>query len=137
MSILQRGKLMKTIKVVSAIIKDGNKIFATKRGYGDYKGYWEFPGGKVEKGESNEQALIREIKEELNTVILVDDFFENVEFDYPDFHLSMDCYLCSIENGSLELLEHEDAKWLTKETLDSVNWLEADHKIIKKLSGIL
>ncbi len=124
---------LKTIHVVAAIIKDGNKIFATQRGYGEFKGGWEFPGGKVEPDESNEQALIREIKEELDTTIQVDSYFDTVEYDYPTFHLSMDCYICNIVSGKLSLLEHLQSKWLTKDELYSVNWLQADLGLIEKL----
>lgn len=124
---------LKTIHVVAAIIKDGNKIFATQRGYGEFKGGWEFPGGKVEPGESNEQALIREIKEELDTTIQVGSYFDTVEYDYPTFHLSMDCYICNIVSGKLSLLEHLQSKWLTKDELYSVNWLQADLGLIEKL----
>ena len=124
---------LKTIHVVAAIIKDGNKIFATQRGYGEFKGGWEFPGGKVEPDESNEQALIREIKEELDTTIQVDSYFDTVEYDYPTFHLSMDCYICNIVSGKLSLLEHLQSKWLAKDELYSVNWLQADLGLIEKL----
>lgn len=124
---------LKTIHVVAAIIKDGNKIFATQRGYGEFKGGWEFPGGKVEPDESNEQALIREIKEELDTTIQVGSYFDTVEYDYPTFHLSMDCYICNIVSGKLSLLEHLQSKWLTKDELYSVNWLQADLGLIEKL----
>ncbi len=124
---------LKTIHVVAAIIKDRNKIFATQRGFGEFKGGWEFPGGKVEPDESNEQALIREIKEELDTTIQIDSYFDTVEYDYPTFHISMDCYICSIVSGKLSLLEHLQSKWLTKDELYSVNWLEADLGLIKKL----
>ena len=124
---------LKTIHVVAAIIKDGNKIFATQRGYGEFKGGWEFPGGKVEPDESNEQALIREIKEELDTTIQVDSYFDTVEYDYPTFHLSMDCYICNIVSGKLSLLEHLQSKGLTKDELYSVNWLQADLGLIEKL----
>ena len=128
---------MKTIHVVAAIIKDGNKIFATQRGYGEFKDGWEFPGGKVEKGETSEQAIVREIKEELDTTIQVDSYFDAVEYDYPNFHLSMDCFICTVQKGNLTLLEHESAKWLTKDTLHSVDWLPADLGLISKLEKIL
>jgi 8-oxo-dGTP diphosphatase len=117
---------MKTINVVAAIIKSNNKIFATQRGYGEFKDGWEFPGGKVEPGEEPEKALVREIREELDTEISVDKYVTTVEYDYPTFHLSMRCYLCSILSGNLELKEHEAAKWLSKEELYSVDWLPAD-----------
>ena len=128
---------MKTIKVVAAIIKKGNKIFATQRGYGDLKGGWEFPGGKVEVGESKEEALIREIQEELATTVDVKELFATIEYDYDTFHLSMDCFICEVKEGHLDLLEHEAAKWLDKNTLDSVDWLPADISIIDKLKSYL
>ena len=117
---------MKTVKVVAAIIRQDNKIFATARGYGEFEGQWEFPGGKVEEGETPEQALAREIKEELETDIEVGDFLYTVEYDYPTFHLSMDCFWCKVLDGDLVLKEAEAAKWLTKEDLYSVQWLPAD-----------
>lgn len=126
---------MKTIEVVAAIIKNENKIFATQRGYGEFKDGWEFPGGKIETGETPEEALIREIKEELNTEIKVGRLLDTVEYDYPKFHLTMHCYLCTIKSGKLELKEHEAAKWLTKDTLDSVKWLPADLGLIEKLKN--
>lgn len=128
---------MKTINVVAAIIKDENKIFATQRGYGEFKGGWEFPGGKIEEGETKEEALIREIREELDTEIQVGEHVYTVEYDYPNFHLTMDCYFCSVLSGNLTLKEHEDGKWLTKETLDSVDWLPADLGLIGYLKEIL
>ena len=128
---------MKTVKVVAAIIcddmKEKNKIFATARGYGDLKGGWEFPGGKVEPGETSQQALIREIIEELDTEIKVGELIDTVEYDYPTFHLSMDCFWCEVIEGNLILKEAEAAKWLTRETLDSVNWLPADLALIDKI----
>lgn len=124
---------MKNIHVVAAIIQQDNHILATQRGYGDFAGGWEFPGGKVEAGESSEAAIIREIKEELDTEIIIDRFFTTIEYDYPTFHLSMDCFLCSIKEGSLTLLEHRAAKWLDKNHLNSVNWLPADITIIEML----
>lgn len=126
---------MKTIKVAAAIIIHGDKIFVTQRGYGEFKGGWEFPGGKVEAGETSRQALVREIREELDTEIEVGELFDTVEYDYPAFHLSMDCFLCKVKSGNLMLREHEAAKWLTRETLDSVAWLPADLGLIEKLSG--
>ena len=117
---------MKTVNVVAAIIRDGDRIFATERGYGDFKDGWEFPGGKVEAGETPQQALKREIEEELNTEIEVGDYLTTVEYDYPKFHLSMKCYWARIVEGKPVLLEHEAARWLTKETLDTVSWLPAD-----------
>lgn len=122
---------MKTVRVVAAIIKSGNKIFATQRGYGDLKGGWEFPGGKIEEGETPQQALRREIMEELETEIKVGDLLHTIEYDYPTFHLSMDCFWSEIVSGDLVLKEHEAAKWLTKEELDSVEWLPADIEIIE------
>lgn len=124
---------MKTIHVVAAIIKDGNKIFATQRGYGEFKDGWEFPGGKVEKGETPEAALKREIEEELETEIEVGDYLTTVEYDYPNFHLSMRCYWATIIEGKPVLLEHEAARWLTYEELDSVDWLPADLEVVKHL----
>lgn len=124
---------MKTIKVVAAIIVDSGKVFVTQRGYGDFKGGWEFPGGKVEVGEAPEEALVREIKEELDTEIEVVELLDTVEHDYPLFHLSMDCFICRIKSGDLVLKEHKAAKWLTKETLDSVEWLPADRGLIKEI----
>lgn len=122
---------MKTVKVVAAIIRDRDRIFATQRGYGEYKDGWEFPGGKIEPGETPQQALQREIKEELDTEILVGDLFTVVEHDYPDFHLSMQCFLCTISSGELKLKEHEAAKWLTRDQLNSVDWLPADVKVVE------
>ena len=124
---------MKNIKVVAAVIRDNDRIFATARGYGEFKGQWEFPGGKIEDGETPQQALEREIKEELDTVISVGDLIDNIEYDYPTFHLSMKCYWCTIVKGDLTLLEAEAAKWLTRDTLDSVTWLPADIKLIDKI----
>ena len=124
---------MKTVKVVAAIICSNGKILATQRGYGGYKDWWEFPGGKTEPGETPEEALRREIREELDTEIRVESFFTTVEYDYPEFHLSMDCFLCTIVGGSPVLLEHEAAKWLLPEELDSVRWLPADEEIVRKL----
>ena len=128
---------MKTVRVVAAIIRDENRIFATQRGYGEFKGGWEFPGGKIEEGETPQDALIREIKEELDTVIEVGELVDTVEYDYQNFHLSMDCFMCTVKEGDLVLKEHEDARWLTKETLNSVNWLPADLDLIKKIKEIL
>ena len=130
---------MKTVNVVAAVIRDGNKIFATQRGYGEYKDGWEFPGGKIEKGETPKEALAREIKEELDTIISVGELIDTVEYDYPAFHLSMDCFWCDLIEGNLVLKEHEAARWLTVDKLDSVDWLPADitliGKIREKLSG--
>lgn len=124
---------MKTINVVAAIIKQDDKIFATQRGYGEFKGGWEFPGGKIEAGETPEEALIREIKEELNVEIAVGEHIGTVEYDYPTFHLSMQCFMAEIKAGELFLNEHESAKWLTRDTMDSVNWLAADQGVVEKL----
>ena len=132
---------MKTIRVVAAVIQrkqNGSKqIFATQRGYGEFEGGWEFPGGKIEVGETPQKALIREIKEELDADIVVGDLIDTIEYDYPDFHLSMDCFWCEIVSGKLELKEHEAARWLTKESLDSVDWLPADQALIEKIRLML
>lgn len=128
---------MKTVRVVAAVIKKDDKIFATKRGYGEFKNGWEFPGGKIEEGETSEQALAREIKEELNTDINVGELIDTIEYDYPNFHLSMDCFWCEIVKGGLELREHEEAKWLEKEKLYSVDWLPADVELIEKIKKML
>lgn len=117
---------MKEIKVVAAIIQKENKILATKRGYGEFINMWKFPGGKIESGETKEQALVREIKEELNIEINVDKFAIDIEYQYPNFYLFMSCFMCSIKEGSIELLEHNDGKWITKEELNTLNWLPAD-----------
>lgn len=117
---------MKEIKVVAAIIQKENKILATKRGYGEFINMWEFPGGKIESGETKEQALVREIKEELNIEISVDKFAIDIEYQYPNFYLFMSCFMCSIKEGSIELLEHNNGKWITKEELNTLNWLPAD-----------
>ena len=121
---------MKTIRVVAAIIIHEDKVFATQRGYGEFKDGWEFPGGKIEEGETPQEALVREIKEELNVEIEVGELLDVVEYDYPNFHLSMDCFICKIKSGDLVLKEHEASAWLTKETLYSVNWLPADQGLI-------
>lgn len=123
----------KNIKVVAAVIKNGNKIYATQRGYGEFKGGWEFPGGKIEQGETSQEALVREIEEELETKIKVNDLIDTIEYDYPTFHLSMECFWCEIVKGNLVLLEAEAAKWLTKEELYSVDWLPADLLLIPKI----
>mgnify|MGYP000920032585 FL=1 len=117
---------MKEIKVVAAIIQKENKILATKRGYGEFINMWEFPGGKIEPGETKKQALVREIKEELNIEISVDKFALDIEYQYPNFYLFMSCFMCSIKEGSIEFLEHNDGKWITKEELNTLNWLLAD-----------
>ena len=128
---------MKTINVVAAIIIKDQKIFATQRGYGEFKNGWEFPGGKIiESGESPEHALEREIREELDAKIRVGELFDTIEYDYPNFHLSMKCFLCSLISDQLTLREHEAAKWLTKENLSSVEWLPADLTIIDKLKSL-
>ena len=128
---------MKTINVVAALIVHDGKIFATQRGYGEWKDYWEFPGGKKEPGETPEEALVREIREELATEITVDRYVTIVEWDYPTFHLSMRCYLCRVVSGSLTLLEHEAAAWLDREHLRSVKWLPADEAILDEIDGLL
>ena len=127
---------MKTINVVAAIIIKDQKIFATQRGYGEFKNGWEFPGGKIESGESPEHALEREIREELDAKIRVGELSDTIEYDYPNFHLSMKCFLCSLISDQLTLREHEAAKWLTKENLSSVEWLPADITIIDKLKSL-
>ena len=123
----------KTIVVVAAIIMDDDMVFATQRGYGEYRGWWEFPGGKIEEGETPEEALVREIKEELDTEVSVDSFLTTVEYDYPSFHLSMDCFVCSIVKGNLTLLEHESARWLPKGDLRQVKWLPADIEVVEAI----
>ena len=132
---------MKTIRVVAAIIKsidenDEQVVFATQRGYGEYKDWWEFPGGKIEQNETPEAALVREIQEELDTVITVEDYLTTVEYDYPSFHLSMDCFWCSLKEGHLTLLEHEAAKWLPLNNLRQVHWLPADVLVIEAIERI-
>ncbi len=124
---------MKSIKVVAAVIRDKNRIFATQRGYGDYKDMWEFPGGKVEKGEDEREALRREIREELDSIISVDEYITTVECNYPTFHISISFYSCHLISGSLALLEHENAMWLEKENLFSLNWLEADRLALERI----
>jgi 8-oxo-dGTP diphosphatase len=138
---IKEDKPLKTVRVVAAVICDSienkTKIFATARGYGEFKGGWEFPGGKIEAGESPESALAREIREELATEISVGDYIDTIEYDYPAFHLSMRCYECSVVSGKLELLEHENARWLTRETLRSVKWLPADIMILDQVEELL
>ena len=126
---------MKTIQVVAAIIRDKGRIFATQRGYGPYKDGWEFPGGKIEPGETPEEALKREIREELDTEIEVGKPAGHIEYDYPEFHLSMDCFFCTLLSGSLTLKEHEAARWLSPAELDSVSWLPADRSLIDGLKA--
>lgn len=128
---------MKTINVVAAVIMKEGKVFATQRGYGEFKDGWEFPGGKVEAGESPEEALCREIREELEVEVNVGGLIDTIEYDYPAFHLSMKCYACTIAGGSPHLLEHEAARWLTAGQLDSVDWLPADITLIPKIAGLL
>ena len=128
---------MKTIRVAAAVIRDGEKIFATMRGYGDFKGLWEFPGGKIEPGETPQQALKREIREELASEIAVGELIDTVEFDYPTFHLSMDCFWCEVASGELKLLEAEAARWLAKDELNSVQWLPADVTLIDKIKSCM
>ena len=124
---------MKHIEVVAAIIRKDDKIFATQRGYGEWKDWWEFPGGKIEQGETPEEALKREIREELSTEISVDEYLCTVEYDYPKFHLTMHCYICSLLTEALHLNEHEAARWLKNNELDSLKWLPADVKVIERL----
>lgn len=124
---------MKIVNVVAAIIKHENKIFATQRGYGEFEGGWEFPGGKIEEGETASQALVREIKEELDIEVEVGKLIDTVEYDYPNFHLTMHCFLCTIKSGKIVLKEHSAGKWLTKETFNTVEWLPADEGLVEKL----
>ena len=125
---------MKTVSVAAAVILRDGKVFATQRGYGAYKDYWEFPGGKIEPGETAEEALEREIREELDTEITVGRKLAQVEYEYPEFHLSMGCFLCDVVSGSLILKEHESARWLLREELDSVDWLPADLDLIRRIA---
>lgn len=124
---------MKRIEVVAAVITDNGKIFATQRGYGEWKDWWEFPGGKIELGEMPEEALRREIHEELDTEIEVGELLKTVEYDYPTFHITMHCFLCTVVSGHLALLEHEAARWLNPEELDTINWLPADIEAVKEI----
>ena len=126
---------MKTVHVVAAVIRDGNRVFATQRGYGEYKDGWEFPGGKIEPGETQREALKREIQEELETEITVGDLLTVVEYDDPKFHLSLECYWCEILNGTPVLKEHEAASWLELEALDSVAWLPADQSVVEVIKA--
>ncbi|WP_294782738.1 (deoxy)nucleoside triphosphate pyrophosphohydrolase [uncultured Eubacterium sp.] len=133
---------MKIVRVVAAVIKAVNEkrepiIFATQRGYGEFKGGWEFPGGKIESGETPQEALKREIMEELETEVAVGEFIDTVEYDYPGFHLSMECFWCEIVNGDLVLKEHEAARWLTRKLLDDVKWLPADVTLIEKIRSTM
>lgn len=127
---------MKTVRVVAAVICSEDKIFATARGYGEFKGQWEFPGGKIEPGETPQEALVREIQEELDVKIEVGDLIDTIEYDYPSFHLSMDCFWCNVTEGEITLKEAEDARWLSKDELYSVDWLPADMGLIEKLGDI-
>ena len=135
------GKILKYVRVVAAVIRDKreeeDKIFATARGYGEFKGWWEFPGGKIEKGETPQEALVREIREELTATIKVNDLIYTIEYDYPDFHLSMDCFWAEVTEGRLVLKEAEAAKWLTKKEIDSVKWLPADLELVEKIKGTI
>ena len=124
---------MKTVRVVAAVIREGDKIFATQRGYGEYKDGWEFPGGKIEEGETPQEALKREILEELDTEITVGNLIKTIEYDYPTFHLSMDCFWATVKSGHLELKEAEAARWLSKDELDEVEWLPADLELVDKI----
>ncbi|MBM6841444.1 8-oxo-dGTP diphosphatase MutT [[Clostridium] spiroforme] len=128
---------MKTIRVVAAVIRDQDKIFATARGYGELKGGWEFPGGKIEQGETSQEALKREILEELDVEVSVGELIDTIEYDYPTFHLSMECFWCTIVKGNIVLKEAEDAKWLSKDELNSVAWLPADISLIEKIKVYL
>lgn len=128
---------MKTIEVVAAIIIKNGKVFATQRGYGEFKDWWEFPGGKIEKRESPKDALVREIREELDAEIEVGELLETIEWDYPNFHLTMHCFVCSLLSGSVHLIEHEAAAWLTSGTLHSVKWLPADEGLIPLIEELL
>ena len=127
---------LRTIKVVAAVIREGEKIFATAKGYGKYKGKWEFPGGKIEPGETPQEALVREIREELDAEIEVGELIDTIEYDYPEFHVSMDCFICKVVRGNLTLLEHEAAKWLPLGALRQVNWLPSDIKVIEELEKL-
>lgn len=128
---------MKVVKVVAAVIRRDNQIFATQRGYGDFKGGWEFPGGKLEEGEKDEQALVREIREELDIRVEVGELAGTVEYDYPKFHLSMNCYWCTCREGEIKLLEAMDGRWLSAEDIDTVDWLPADITLVQRLKEIL
>ena len=126
-------RALKRIEVVAAIIRDGDRILATQRGYGRWKGWWEFPGGKMQDGESREEALIREMKEEMDAGIVIDQYYTTVEYDYPDFHLTMHCYLCHLADGYFKLKEHQDARWLAADTADVLQCLPADEELVANL----
>ena len=128
---------MKHIEVVAAVIKKDGKIFTTQRGYGEFEGMWEFPGGKIEAGEDAKDALVREIQEELGVLVKVNDLICTTEYDYPSFHLTMHCFWCGIASGEIELREHRSARWLTKDTLNEVEWLPADLEVIEKIKNNL
>ena len=128
---------MKTVRVVAAVIRDGDRVFATQRGYGEYKDWWEFPGGKIEAGELPQDALVREIREELDTEISVGDVITTVEYDYPDFHLSMDCFWASVISGNLLLREHEAARWISLNEMDELDWLPADVIVTERIRQVL
>lgn len=129
--------MVKTIEVVAAVMVRDGQVFASQRGYGDFKGWWEFPGGKIEPGETPQEALVREIREELAAEIEVGDLLETVEWDYPSFHLTMHCFLCTLLTDSLHLNEHQDSAWLTRETLRSVRWLPADEGVVARIEVML
>ena len=126
-------KALKHIEVVAAIILDGTRVLATQRGYGKWRGWWEFPGGKVQAGESHEDALVRELKEEMDATIVIDEYYTTIDYDYPDFHLTMHCYFCHLSDGHYTLKEHTDARWLTADTVGSVRWLPADEGMVANL----
>lgn len=128
---------MKTVRVVAAIIIRDGKVFASQRGYGEWQGWWEFPGGKIEAGECQQEALVREIREELDAEIEVGELIETIEWDYPDFHLTMHCFVCSLVSESMHLNEHEDSAWLTRDTLHSVKWLPADKGLVDRLKKMI